>query len=192
LFVGVGLVYGNRVVRTLLRIYVDVIRGLPILVVLFLIYYVLPTLDIEIFGHTVNTNIGRFETAILAFTLWGATQVGEITRGAIISVPYGQTDAAKSIGLTFWPRLFQVILPQSIPVMLPPWTNTAVELVKGTSLVSLLSMSELTFATRKIVERTGEVVPLYAAAAAIYFVICFTISRSGVYLSRRYQYGVAR
>jgi polar amino acid transport system permease protein len=192
LFVGVGLVYGNRVVRTLLRLYVDIIRGLPILVVLFLIYYVLPALDIEIFGRTVNTNIGRFETAILAFTLWGAAVVGEITRGALISVPQGQMDAAKSIGLTFWPRLFRVALPQSIPVMLPPWTNTAVELTKGTSIVSLLSMSELLFATRKIVERTGEVVPLYAAAAAIYFFICFTISRSGVYLSRRYQYGVAR
>jgi polar amino acid transport system permease protein len=192
LFVGVGLVYGNRVVRTLLRLYVDIIRGLPILVVLFLIYYVLPALDIEIFGRTVNTNIGRFETAILAFTLWGAAVVGEITRGALISVPQGQMDAAKSIGLTFWPRLFRVALPQSIPVMLPPWTNTAVELTKGTSIVSLLSMSELLFATRKIVERTGEVVPLYAAAAAIYFIICFTISRSGVYLSRRYQYGVAR
>jgi polar amino acid transport system permease protein len=192
LFVGVGLVYGNLVVRTLLRLYVDIIRGLPILVVLFLIYYVLPALDIEIFGRTVNTNIGRFETAILAFTLWGAAVVGEITRGALISVPQGQMDAAKSIGLTFWPRLFRVALPQSIPVMLPPWTNTAVELTKGTSIVSLLSMSELLFATRKIVERTGEVVPLYAAAAAIYFIICFTISRSGVYLSRRYQYGVAR
>jgi polar amino acid transport system permease protein len=192
LFVGVGLVYGNLVVRTLLRLYVDIIRGLPILVVLFLIYYVLPALDIEIFGRTVNTNIGRFETATLAFTLWGGAVVGEITRGALISVPQGQMDAAKSIGLTFWPRLFRVALPQSIPVMLPPWTNTAVELTKGTSIVSLLSMSELLFATRKIVERTGEVVPLYAAAAAIYFIICFTISRSGVYLSRRYQYGVAR
>ena len=192
LFVGVGLVYGNRLIRTILRLYVDIIRGLPILVVLFLIYYILPVIDINILGWQVPTNVGRFQAASIGLSAFGAAQVGEVIRGALTSVPKGQTDAAKSIGLTFWPRLFHVSLPQSMPVIIPPWTNTAAELVKGTSLASLLSMSELLFATRKIVERTGDVLPFYIAAAAIYFVICFSISRVGVLVAQRYRFGVAR
>lgn len=190
--VGVGLTYGNRFVRTLLRVYVDTIRGVPLLVLIFLIFYGLPALDIDIGPWHVNTNIGRFETATLAFTLFASAHVGEIFRGALSTIPRGQSDAARSLGMTFWPRLRYILLPQSIPVVLPPWTNTAAELVKGTSLVTLVSMSDLMFATRKISERTGEIVPLYAAAAAIYFVICFSISRAGVWLGRRYQVGTVR
>lgn len=190
--VGVGLQYGNRVVRGILRVYSDVVRGLPILVLIFLIFYALPSLDINIFGYHVNTNIGRFQTATLAFTLFTAAHIGEIVRGALSSVPQGQTDAGKSIGLGFWQRLWYILLPQSIPVIIPPWTNTAAELIKGTALVSLISMNDLFFSTRKIAERTGEMMPLYLTAGAIYFVLCFTISRSGVWFSERYKFGVAR
>ena len=192
LFVGVGLFYGNRVVRTLLRLYVDIIRGLPILVVLFIIYYILPAVDLTIGSWHIPTNVGRFEAASIGLSLFGAAQIGEVARGALASVPKGQIDAGKALGLTFWSRLFYVSLPQSLPVIIPPWTNTAAELVKGTSLASLLALSELLFATRKIVERTGDVLPFYLAAAAIYFVICFGISRTGALIARRYRFGVAR
>jgi len=192
LVVGVGLLYGNGLVRTLLRIYVDVFRGMPLLVTIFLIFYGLPALNINVLGYHVNTNIGRFETASLAFTLFAGAHIGEIIRGAIGSVPLGQTDAAKALGLTFWPRLIHVLLPQSLPIILPPWVNTAAELIKGTSLVTLVSMSDLLFATQKIANRTGDIMALYGTAAAIYFILCFGISRSGVWLGRRFQYGVAR
>ena len=86
-FVGIGLVYGNCVVRSVLRLYVDIIRGIPLLVLIFLIFYGLPALHISILGRTVNTNIGRFETATLAFTLFAAAHVGEIVRGALAAVP---------------------------------------------------------------------------------------------------------
>jgi polar amino acid transport system permease protein len=191
MLVGVGLLYGNRVVRTLLRIYVDVIRGAPLLVVMFLIFYGLPALNITIAGRHVNTNIGRFPTAAIAFSIFSAAHVGEIVRGAINAIPKGQTDAAKSIGLTFWPRLFHVLVPQALPVILPPWTNTAAELVKGTSLVTLVSMSDLLYETQKVSARTGGFLELYAFAAVVYFVICFTISRSGALAVRRFRYGVA-
>lgn len=191
LLVGVGLLYGNRVVRTVLRVYVDIIRGTPLLVVMFLIFYGLPALNINIFGYQVDTNIGRFPTAAIAFSVFSAAHVGEIVRGAINAIPRGQTDAAKAIGLTFWPRLFQVLVPQALPVILPPWTNTAAELVKGTSLVTLVSMSDLLYETQKVSARTGAFLELYAFAALIYFVICFTISRSGALAVRRFRFGVA-
>jgi polar amino acid transport system permease protein len=192
LLVGVGLTYGNVVIRFLLRIYVDTIRGLPLLVLIFLIFYGLPALKIQIGDWQLDTNLGRFETATLAFTLFASAQVGEIVRGALGSIPNGQTEAARALGLTFWPRLLYILMPQSVPAMLPPWTNIAAELVKGTSLVTLVSMSDLLFSTRKIAERTGDMVPLYLSAAAVYFVICFTISRAGAWLGHRFDTGTAR
>jgi polar amino acid transport system permease protein len=192
LLVGVGLSYGNALIRFLLRIYVDTIRGLPLLVLIFLIFYGLPALQVKIGDWQLDTNLGRFQTATLAFTLFASAQVGEIVRGALGSIPKGQTEAARALGMTFWPRLIYILLPQSVPTMLPPWTNIAAELVKGTSLVTLVSMSDLLFSTRKIAERTGEMMPLYLAAAAVYFVICFTISRAGAWLGNRMQTGTAR
>lgn len=192
LLVGIGLLYGHRVVRGLLRVYVDVIRGTPLLVVFFIIAYGVQTLQISVFGREIDTNFGRFQTAVVAFTLFASAHVGEIVRGAVGAVPRGQTDAAKAIGLTFWPRLIYVLVPQSLPVILPPWTNTAAEIVKGTTLVTLVAMSDLLFQTNKISARTGEFLWLYGAAALVYVVICFAISRGGVLLSRRFRYGVAR
>ncbi len=191
LMVGIGLLFGNRVVRVVLRVLVDILRGMPLLVTIFIIFYVLPALNISVLGHHINTNLGRFQTATLAFTLFASAHIGEIVRGSIGVIPKGQTDAAKAIGLTFWPRFFLVLLPQSLPVILPPWVNTAAELIKGTSLVTLVSMSDLLFATQKVSDRTGHIMAFYGAAAAIYFILCFTISRSGVLLARRFRYGVA-
>jgi polar amino acid transport system permease protein len=191
LLVGVGLLYGNRVIRTLLRLYVDIIRGTPMLVIIFLIYYGLPALNINVSGHHVNTNLGRFQTAAIAFSVFAGAHIGEIVRGAIGSIPKGQTDAAKSIGLTFWPRLLLVLTPQSLPIIIPPWTNTAAELIKGTSLVTLVSLSDLLFATQKVSARTNSFLTLYGAAAIIYFVLCFSVSRTGVLVSRRFRYGTS-
>jgi len=181
LFGGIGLLYGPAPLRFLLRAYVDIIRGTPLLVVIFLIFYGLPALNVEISG---------FGAAVVAFSLFAGAHVSEIIRGAVASVPKGQTDAAKALGLTFWPRTAWVVLPQSLPFMLPPWVNTAVEMVKGSSLVVLVSVNDLMFATVKVAERTGDPMPLYIAAAAIYVVVNLTISRFGAWLERRASFGV--
>jgi polar amino acid transport system permease protein len=191
-FVGVGLLYAPRWLRLLLRIYVDTIRGLPLLVLIFLIFYGLPALEIGIGSWRFNTNLDRFPTVTIAFTLFASAQVGEVVRGALGSIPKGQTEAGRAIGLTFWQRLIYVLFPQAIAPMIPPWTNIAAELVKGTSLVTLVSMSDLLFSTRKIAERTGEMIPLYFAAAVVYFIICFTISRTGAWLGKRFTVQAAR
>jgi polar amino acid transport system permease protein len=191
-FVGTGLLYGPRWLRLVLRLYVDTIRGLPLLVLIFLIFYGLPALKIGVGDWELNTNFGRFQTVTIAFTLFASAQIGEVVRGALGSIPKGQTEAGRAIGLTFWQRLAYILFPQAIAPMLPPWTNIAAELVKGTSLVTLVSMSDLLFSTRKIAERTGEMIPLYFAAAVIYFVICFTISRTGAWLGKRFTVQTAR
>jgi polar amino acid transport system permease protein len=191
ILIGIGLLYGNRVVRTLLRLYVDLIRGLPLLVLIFLLFYGLPALKIEILGVTIPTNFSRFAVAAIAFSMFAGAHVGEIVRGGLHSLPKGQTDAGKAIGLTFWARLRYILFPQALPQMIPPWVNTAVELVKGTSLVTLVSLNDFLFASRKIGERTGDVVPVYIAAAIVYFIVNFTISRAGARVARRLRVGVA-
>ena len=179
LLAGVALLYGPRWLRALLRLYVDVLRGTPLLVQLFLIFYGLPVVGIPV------TN---FWAVVVGLSLFCTAHVAEIVRGAVAAVPKGQWDAARAIGLTFGPTLRHVILPQAVPTALPPWTNTAVEMVKGTSLAYLLSVSDLLFATQNIVERTGEAMPLYIAAALIYFVVNFGLSRLVGWLERRMRY----
>lgn len=182
LFGGIGLLYGPRWLRAVLRAYVDIIRGTPLLVVIFLIFYGLPALNVEIDG---------FQAAVVAFSLFAGAHISEIIRGGISSVPRAQTDAAKALGLTFWPSMAWVVLPQALPVLLPPWVNTAVEMVKGSSLVVLVSVSDLMFATVKVAERTGNPMPLYLTAAAIYVIVNLAISRFGVWLERRASRGLA-
>jgi polar amino acid transport system permease protein len=179
LFGGVGLLYGPLPVRVLLRVYSDIVRGTPLLVQIFLIYYGPSAFDVQVDGY---------RAATVALGLFAGAHISEIVRGAVGAVPRGQTDAAKALGLTFWPRLRYVILPQAVPAILPPWVNTAVEMVKGTSLVVLVSVSDLLFAARKIAERTGDPMPIYIAAALIYFVVNFGISRFGLWLERRFRF----
>ncbi|MDQ2652997.1 MAG: amino acid ABC transporter permease [Chloroflexota bacterium] len=182
LFGGIGLLYGPGWLRAILRAYVDIIRGTPLLVVIFLIFYGLPAL---------NVDIGGFQAAVVAFSLFAGAHISEIIRGGISAVARGQTDAAKALGLTFWPSMAWVVLPQALPVLLPSWVNTAVEMVKGSSLVVLVSVSDLMFATVKVAERTGDPMPLYLTAAAIYVLVNLTISRFGVWLERRASRGLA-
>ena len=153
--------------------------GLPLLVTIFIIFYVPPALDIEVSG---------FAAVVVALSIFAGAHISEIVRGAVSSVSRGQNDAAKALGLTFWPRIWNVILPQALPAIIPPWTNTAVEMVKGSSLAYLVSVSELLFQTYKVVGRTGAAMQLYIAAALLYFAINFALSRAGLWLERRVRY----
>lgn len=175
---GLALSYGPRWLRALLRLYVDLIRGIPMLVTIFVIFYGLPIV--------LSMDAGAFQSVALALSLFAGAYMSEIVRGAVTSIPKSQEEAGKSIGLTFLPRIQYVILPQAIRRALPPWVNLCVEIVKGTSLVSLVSVSDLMWSTTKLIERTHEPIPFYLTTGTIYFVICFTISRLALRFERRY------
>ena len=179
MFGGLGLLYGPVWLRGILRAYVDIVRGLPLLVTIFIIFYVPPSFGIEING---------FAAVVFALSIFAGAHISEIVRGAVSSVAKGQSDAARALGLTFWPRIWYVILPQALPAIIPPWTNTAIEMVKGSSLAYLVSVSELLFQTYKIVGRTGAAMQFYITAALLYFVINFALSRFGIWLERRVRY----
>jgi polar amino acid transport system permease protein len=179
LFVGLALLYGPLPLRILIRVYVDTIRGIPLLVLIFSVFYGLPALGIQISGFT---------AAVLALAIFGTAHVSEVVRGAMDSIPEGQTEAAKAIGLTFYKRLRYVIFPQALARAVPPWTNTAVELVKASSLLALVSIVDLLYSTEQIAARTREPLLFYGVAALLYFSINYSISMVGSRIEKKFTY----
>ena len=176
---GVGLVYGPRPVQWLVRLFSDCIRGIPILVLIFVVYYGFPPLGIA---------IDSFWAGVVALTLFKAAQVIEYARGAISSIPKGQMEAGKAIGLTFVQRLQFVVFPQAIRRFLPPWINGVTDAVKGSALISLLGVVDLMQSINEVIGRTYEAMPLYLLGAFIYFVINYSLSLTSRYVERRYAY----
>lgn len=174
LLLGLALTFGNRLVFWPIRIFTDVIRGIPILVLLFLIYYLLPFIGID---------TTPYWSGVLALSVFKTAHTIEIVRGSIQSVPHGQFDAGKAIGLTFWQRMLYVAFPQALRRFLPPWINSVADTVKGSALVSLLGVVDLMLAVQQVVGRTYVAMPVYVLGALLYFAINYTLSS----LSRRLE-----
>jgi len=179
IFGGLALLYGPLPLRLLMRIYVDTIRGIPLLVLIFSVFYGLPALGLPITG---------FASAVLALAIFGTAHVSEVVRGAVDSIPDGQTEAAKSIGLTFYKRLRYVVFPQALARAIPPWTNTAVELVKASSLLALVSIVDLLYSTEQIAARTRQPLLFYGVAALLYFSINYSLSRVGARIEKKFTF----
>jgi polar amino acid transport system permease protein len=160
LFTGLALLYGPLPLRLLIRVYVDTVRGIPLLVLIFSVFYGLPAMGMQ---------ISAFVAAVLALSIFGTAHVSEVVRGAVDSIPDGQTEAAKAIGLTFYKRLRYVIFPQALARAIPPWTNTAVELVKASSLLALVSIIDLLYSTEQIAARTRTLAVLWSCGDPIFF-----------------------
>ena len=176
---GLLLVYGPRPVRLLMRLYVDVLRGIPVLVLILFSYYGLALLGV---------NISAFTAGIVALAGFCSAHMSETFRGAIDSIPVGQTEAAKAIGLTFPQRFVYVLLPQAARRIVPPAINTAVEMVKGTTLLSIIGVLEILLATQQTIARNYMVIEFYATAMLFYFVLNFSLSRLGAYFERRFGF----
>ncbi len=176
---GVGLVFGPLWLYWPIRLYSDFIRGIPILVLIFSVYYALPAFGL---------NLNNFWAAVAALTAFKVGHVIEVFRGAVQSIHYSQTEASKAIGLTFWQRLAYIILPQAVRRFLPPWINAVADAVKGSALVSLIGVVDLMLAIQKVIGRTFEPMPLYITGAIIYFLINYALSATSRRLEQRYAY----
>ena len=137
IIIGLALTYGNIFVRFFARFYVDVIRGIPVLVLILTIYFVLPVINIE---------LGPLQAGIVSLAIFASAQVAEMLRGGLQNVPKGQIEGAKAVGLGFLQTFTYVSLPQALRQVLPTWVNTAVEIVKGTTLISLIGVVEINWA----------------------------------------------
>jgi L-cystine transport system permease protein len=141
-------------------LYVSLMRGTPLLVQIFVIYYGLPSVGIEFTPVTAG---------VLALSLNAGAYLSESLRGAIDSIGQGQWRASFSLGLGYWQTLRHVVLPQALRVAVPSMSNTLISLIKDTSLVSVIALTELMLATKEVIATTFQPLPLYLAAAAIYW-----------------------
>lgn len=174
--VGLALAYGGRALRLVARAYTDLIRGTPVLVLVLASYYVLSTIGI---------NLGPFQAGVLALSVFCSSHVGELVRGALQAIPHGQTEAAKAIGLTFGQTFVSVLLPQALRQILPTWVNTAAEMVKASTLLSVIGVAELLLRTQEVISRSFLSLEFYFFAGLLYFVINFGIERFGKYVERK-------
>lgn len=162
--------------RAAVTAFVEVVRATPLLLLLFFIFFGLPAIGIR---------IPTWPAAVLAMSLWMTVNTAEVVRGAVQSIPAGQTEAARSTGLTTLQVLRHVVLPQALRRMLPPFVGLCTILVKDTSLAAIIGVFELTRAAQESIERTLHPFELYLAAAAIYFGICFPLSVAAARTERR-------
>ncbi|AXO14280.1 amino acid ABC transporter permease [Thalassospira indica] len=175
-FIGLAMTYGAKWLRFIVRLYIDFLRGTPVFVLILACFYIL---------SVVGLDLTAFQAGVLALTLFCSSHVGEIVRGALIAIPAGQTEAAKSVGLTFGQTFVYVLLPQALRQILPTWVNTATEIVKASTLLSIIGVVELLLATQQVISRTYLSLEFYLFAGFVYFLLNFVIEQAGRAVERR-------
>jgi polar amino acid transport system permease protein len=188
----VGVVLGTLMtirflpLQALLRAYVEIWRGLPILVTIFLVYYAFPTTPY------VHHRFGAFTGAAIGLTLWGSAQVAEATRGAVRSIPREQHEAAAALGFGWTGRHLNVILPQAVRRLLPPLVSLLANIIQNTTIASLIGVTELLATGQRSIERLqfeagadSHAFAIYGAVMAAFFCISFPLTRLAILLERR-------
>ncbi len=168
----------SRILGTSVAVYISFIRGTPILVQIFLIYYVLPI---------VGLNIGPVMAGIVALTLNSAAFVIEILRGGLASVPKGQFEAARSLGLSGFALWVKVVLPQTFMASIPPLVNEFTQILKATALLSTITVVELMRVSQQIYSNNYHPVEVLTGAFVMYFLMCFAVSRSASWLEAKFE-----
>ena len=177
-----------RPLRALIRLYVEVFRGLPILVTVFAAFFLLPTISPQLEFSALNAGT-------IALTLWGSAQVAETTRGAVQSIGYEQRDAAAALGFKWVGSHVYVILPQALRRLLPPLVSLLVNIIQNTTLVGVIGGLDLLEAGKRQNERLAAFPPvgvgeshafeILIAIAALFFCLSFPLARLAAYLEKR-------
>ncbi|QGW75429.1 ABC transporter permease subunit [Pseudomonas alkylphenolica] len=181
-----GVLYGVlaslnlRSLNLLLRVYLELFRAIPVLVWLYLLFFGLPIFF--------ALSIPSFWCAVLVLSLWGASEVGEVVRGALRSLPRGQREAGLSIGLSAWQLYGYVLLPQALKRMTPPTINIYTRIIKTSSLAVLIGVVDVIKVGQQIIERTYESVLIYGVLFLFFFFICYPLSAASRALERRWTH----
>lgn len=156
--------------------YVNLMRSLPLLLVIFWFYFLVPQLVQAVMGWERPPQIGAERSAYITFIMFEAAYFCEIMRAGIQSISRGQVGAAYAVGLTYWQAMKLIILPQAFRNMLPVLLTQSIILFQDVSLVSLLNVTDFVGAAVKIAQRDSRIVEMYLFVAIVYFVLCYTLS----------------
>lgn len=172
--VALSRISDNAVIRSLSAGYVNLIQGTPLLVLMFVLYFGLPVFGLD---------MPPLAAACIAMTMFSAAYLGEIWRGCLQSVPRTQWEAADCLALARWERMLLVILPQALRIAVPPTVGFMVQIVKNTSVASVIGMAEMTYIGKLINNATFQPFRTYLIIAGLYFLLCYPLS----WLSRRLE-----
>ena len=193
LVLGIGLavmrISPYRVLSVPAGLYVNLMRSVPLLLVIFWFYFLVPYIGAWIIGSPRPVLIGAFRSAVITFTLFEAAYFCEIIRSGVQSMRRGQISAGLALGLSYRQTLARVILPQAIRNMTPSLFTRVIVLFQDTSLLYVLSLTDFLGAATKIGQRDGRLTEMYLFVAAVYFVICFVASRAVKRIEKRVKVG---
>lgn len=183
-FIGILMTSRSKAIQIFTRFYLEFIRIMPQLVLLFLVYFGL--------ARTFNINISGEVSAIIVFTLWGTAEMGDLVRGAITSLPKHQFESGQALGLTQVQLYRHIIIPQVIRQLLPQAINLITRMIKTTSLIVLIGVVEVTKVGQQIIDSNRLTIPtasfwIYGTILILYFAVCFPISKLSTYLEHLWR-----
>ena len=176
-----------RILNVPAALYVNLMRSVPLVLVIFWFYFLVPWIGGWIVGATQPIQVGAFWSSVITFTMFEAAYYAEIMRAGIQSIPRGQVWAGYALGLNYWQTMSTIVLPQAFRNMLPVLLTQTIILFQDTSLVYVLSIVDFLGAAARIAQRDGRLVEMYLFVAVVYFIISFALS----YMVRRMQLRIA-
>lgn len=182
ILLGAVLTLPGRVMHAVVRAYVEIWRGLPIIIILFFIFFVLPIIGIR---------VDTFVAAAIGLSLWGSANIAEVIRAAVQSVPRSQAEAAAALGFSWPAQMRYIILPQATRRALPPLIGLVVNLTQQTSLAAVIGLLDILEASQRSIERLtlagggSHAVPILAAVLLVFFIICLPLTMLSLWFERR-------
>ncbi len=183
LVAGVLMTSKNRIIKAIFRVYLEIVRIMPQMVLLFVVYFG----STRLFGWHLEAEI----SAIIVFSFWGVAEMGDLVRGALISIPKIQYESAEALGMTASQTYLHVIIPQTIRRLIPLSINLITRMIKTTSLVMMIGIVEVLKVAQQIIEANRRVSPnaafgVFAVVLLLYFLVCWPISKLATYLEKRW------
>ncbi|WP_088006673.1 amino acid ABC transporter permease [Indiicoccus explosivorum] len=177
-FLALARTSGIAPLRWFARLYISFMRGVPILVILFLLYFALPIIGLE---------LTALQAALIGFSVNSAAYMAEILRASLASVDRGQWESAQALGLTYWQIMRRIIVPQAVRIAIPPLSNVLLDLIKASSLAAMITVPEIFNKARIIGAREFDLLTLLIVASLIYWGICSAMTVLQNYLERRFE-----
>jgi glutamate/aspartate transport system permease protein len=167
----------HKAISLLATGYVNLMRSIPLLLVIFWFYFLVPYIGAWITGADVPVQVGAFSSCVITFIMFEAAYYCEIMRAGIQSIPRGQIWAGYAMGMNYWQTMAYVVLPQAFRNMIPVLLTQTIVLFQDVSLVYVLSITDFVGAASKIAQRDGRLVEMYLFVAVVYFVLCLALSQ---------------
>lgn len=166
----------NKLISVVATTYVNLMRSVPLVLVIFWFYFLVPYLGAWIIGSQEPVQVGAFSSCLITFVMFEAAYYCEIMRSGIQSIPRGQIWAGYAIGMNYWQTMGNIVLPQAFRNMIPVLLTQTIVLFQDVSLVYVLSITDFVGAASKVAQRDGRLVEMYSFVAVVYFILCFGLS----------------